>query len=153
MPSSAPGATIERTRGETRRGASMALGVFGGVIGGLMALVFAAYAIFGSLLDLGATRAEETAVMAATIAMLVLSIVGAVGGSTARTEPGKGAALQILAALGGVVVVGLMALVKVSGLGGDESNFVDALWLVVGFWSIPAVMFGFGAGMARAGAE
>lgn len=156
MPSSAPGATKEpRSRDESRRSFGLALGVLGGIIGGLMALVFFAMAALGAAIDADATRAEETAVMVATVGLLVLAILGAAGGITCRTDPRRGAALQAGAAVGGVVLFLLMGLVEITGLGGDSSEgyLVDAIWLVVGFWSVPALLFSFGAALARGGVD
>lgn len=150
MPSSAPGATFQQTPAETQQGASVALGVFGGLIGAAMALVFFALTALGSVVAADAGRSEETAVMAATLGLLLLSVLGAIGAVTVRSAPGRGAALQALAAFGGIGVLAMAALLDLAGQrGGDTSYLTDALWLVVGFWSIPALLFAAGAALAR----
>ncbi|MBI2168125.1 MAG: hypothetical protein HYU28_01290 [Actinobacteria bacterium] len=156
MPSSAPGAKTEpRSPAEARRQTAMALGTLGGIIGGIMGLVLFAMGAFGLAIDADATRAEETAVMAATLALIVLSVVGAVGGSAARRAPGRGAGLLALAAAGGVVVFLLLGLAEIAGLSGDDSEgfLLDALWLIIGFWAVPALLFGTGAFLARGAVE
>lgn len=156
MPSSAPGATKQpRSREESRRSTALALGVLGGIIGSLMGLVFFAMAAFGLAIDAEATRAEETAVMVGTLALILLSILGAVGGMTARTEPARGATMLALAGLGGVIAFLLMGTVEVTGLSGDDSEgfLVDAIWLIVGFWAIPAILFFTGSALAKGSGE
>jgi len=155
MPSSAPGALREpRSPAQTRRQTALALGTLGAIVGGIMGLVFFSMAAFGVAIDAEATRAEETALMLGTVALVGLSVVGAVGGSVARSHPSKGAAMLGIAGGGGVATFLLMGAVEVVGLtSGTEGFLVDALWLIVGFWSIPAILFFTAATMARAGVE
>lgn len=156
MTSSAPGATRERPAPEvTRRNTGAALGLVGGMLGALMALLFLAFGAFGVAIDTEATRAEETVVMIGTVVLLLLAALGTIGGVVGRDRPRAGSALQGSAAVGGLGVFLVLALADVSGMVGSSSEgyLVDAAWMVVGFWSIPALVLAGGAVATRLGIE
>lgn len=156
MTSSAPGATRERPAPEvSRRHTGAALGVVGGMLGTVMALLFLVLGAFGVAIDPEATRSEETVVMVGTVLLLVLAAVGTVGGVVSRERPRTGSTLQGSAAVGGFVVFLVLALGDVAGLAGasSEGYLVDAAWMVVAFWSIPALILAGGAVAARLGIE
>lgn len=148
MSSSAPGVTRERPAPEvTRKNTGLALGLTGGILGGIMGLLFLLLGAFGLAIDAEATRAEETAVMFGTVALLGMAALGTVGGLICKSDAQRGANLQLAAAGGGVGVFLLLALVDISGLAGDAADgyVVDAAWLAVGFWFVPGILFMAGA--------
>jgi len=125
------------------RTAAFVLGLIAGISGLIGAGCSACGGIAGGAIEAGTggdvDKADETGKTGAGIggALTIASILGIIGASLCRSRPKIGGAVQLVVALGGLIMI--MAIGSSGGEGGAFSGGVGIL-----SWALPGILFLFG---------